>query len=314
MSSTSNTSRPTTAAGSTTSNAFRKFNRRCREVSPNWLSVSFTRRIAPCAARSRHSGLLLFNSPSAASAIRTAWLYPRHRSLAGNRGTATTTNSFAASPSSISTARANITPNGRARAGMRSNFSNCTISRRPSSYAAYATARSNSGGAIRQGEHRNPSTGNCPAYRTPSISKASPQRRQSVIVCSCTASTHPSQTGDRPALSNGSPQTLQSPGQNVVTKSSTAARTTRPGSLNQRTAACCSATLPGGAPDSLPVTTSSALSFQRWLKTHLTRRRSRSVGPRHGCSISPQARVVYPSHFNNYAPNQVPLVLHLKYA
>jgi len=51
------------------------------------------------------------------------------------------------------------------------------------------------------------------------------------------------------------------------------------------------ASAPGGAlghvPGGPPVLVPSALSFKHSLKTHLTRRRSRSLGPRHARSIVP---------------------------
>src|SRR6185437_11379854 len=124
--------------------------------------------------------------------------------------------------------------------------------------------------------------------RTPSRSSASPQRLHSVAVCTPTALKQSSQTGETPARSSGPPQTLQSAGNRVVTKSSTTARTTRPGLCSKRDIALPSATLvgkPGGAPDGPPALLPSALSFKHSLKTHLTRRRSRSVGPRHARSI-----------------------------
>src|SRR6185369_5917263 len=87
-----------------------------------------------------------------------------------------------------------------------------------------------------------------------------------------------SQRGEDPALSNGPPQALQSAGKNVVTRSSYAARASWTGLLSTRETArhsstrpaFCPARLPGG-PGGAPVLLSSELSFQRWLKTHLTR-------------------------------------------
>jgi len=141
---------------------------------------------------------------------------------------------------------------------------------------------------MRQGEHNSPSAGNCPAKRTPSRSRASPHCLHNVAVCTATAPKQSSQTGESPARSSGPPQTLQSAGNKVVTKSSTTARTTRPGFCRKRVIALPSATLaskPGGVPGGPPALLPSALSFKHSLKTHLTRRRSRSVGPRHARSI-----------------------------
>ncbi len=130
---------------------------------------------------------------------------------------------------------------------------------------------------IRQGEHSRPSTGNCPAYRTPSISSASPQRPHNVCDCVSTPQIQASQTGANPARSSGPPQALQSAGKKVVTRSSTTARATLPGLRNTRDTARHSPTPPGGPPGGAPVVLPSALSFKHSLKTHLTRQRSRSA-------------------------------------
>ncbi len=95
-----------------------------------------------------------------------------------------------------------------------------------------------------------------------------------------------------------------------MTRSSSVARTTRPGPRNKRDIACPSTTPPGGAPGGPPAANPSALSFKHSLKTHLTRRRSRSLGPRHARSIC------LPGHWtvNNSAPSLMRLVLHLNHA
>ncbi len=120
------------------------------------------------------------------------------------------------------------------------------------------------------------------------MSSASPQHPHSVIGrtaldCAEIRDKHSSQTGTRPAPTSGPPQARQSAGKTVVTTSPTAVRTHISGLRKARSLARHPTTLPGGP----PADPSSALSFQHWLKTHLTRRRSRSLGPRHACSISP---------------------------
>ena len=127
------------------------------------------------------------------------------------------------------------------------------------------------------------------------MSSASPQRTHSVAVCARRPSKHESQRGEDPALSNGPPQALQSAGKNVVTRSSYAVRASWTGLLSTRETArhsstlptFCPARLPGG-PGGAPVLLSSELSFQRWLKTHLTRSAwsnfhtdARSIAPPH---------------------------------
>ena len=126
------------------------------------------------------------------------------------------------------------------------------------------------------------------------MSNASPQRTHSVVVCARRPSKHESQRGEDPALSNGPPQALQSAGKNVVTRSSYIARASCAGLFSTRETARHSSTrpelsparLPGG-PGGAPVLLSSELSFQRWLKTHLTRgmgnfhTNARSIAPPH---------------------------------
>ena len=91
---------------------------------------------------------------------------------------------------------------------------------------------------------------------------------------------------EKSSCRRGPPQARQSAGKTVVTRSRTVEENAEAGLRSTRTTARHSPTLPGSPPGGAPVVTSSALSFTLSLKTHLTRRRSRSVGPRHGRSIS----------------------------
>jgi hypothetical protein len=159
---------------------------------------------------------------------------------------------------------------------------------------------------MRQAEHNKPSAGNCPAYRTPSISSASPHRRHKVVDCTEIPRTQSSQTGEKPDLRRGPPQALQSAGYNVVTRSSSTARATRPGSISKREITRPSATPPSGAPGGPPEAEPSALSFKHsLLKTHLTRRHKQI-----SCHF-PQYSPVAPCAVNNSCTFQGSPVLHL---
>jgi len=122
MSSTSSTCRMATAAGSVTVNAPRTFRRRCRGVSPAWLSVARSRISVLEASCNRQAGCVLRSDFKASAARDRAWLNPRCAYLARCNGTGITSISAGASPAICAIANAIRLPNFRAAPRTRSYF------------------------------------------------------------------------------------------------------------------------------------------------------------------------------------------------
>lgn len=74
---------------------------------------------------------------------------------------------------------------------------------------------------MRQGWQSSPSAGDAKRAHSMSISSASPQSRQSTADCGGTPTRHTSQIGSSVARASGPPQTRQSEGNTVATRSST---------------------------------------------------------------------------------------------
>ncbi len=110
MSSIKRTCLPKTAAGSDTPNAPRTFKRRCRGVSPAWLSVS-RKRISVLGASARRHAVWCLRKQAIASVARSrAWLNPRSACLDRWSGTGTTSISAGASGASCAIAWASSSP------------------------------------------------------------------------------------------------------------------------------------------------------------------------------------------------------------
>ncbi len=104
MSSIIRTCRPETALEWETRNAPRTFKRRCRGVSPVWLSVARRRINVSGASVSRHLGWVMRKDASAQAASSRAWLKPRPAYFDLWSGTGTTSISEGAASASCAIA------------------------------------------------------------------------------------------------------------------------------------------------------------------------------------------------------------------